>query len=83
MVFRARAFVFGILAALVAVPLAFYHAGVSWLARSFALLAPEPLAFATAGYVEHIGRGSPLDSSLQNRLRHEARMHTRAAPRHI
>lgn len=78
-----RSLAFGILAALLAVPLGFYRWGLDFLQRGLALLAPEPPLQLAGGFAEFTGWGSPLDRSLQNGLRHEAHMRTRGAPRHI
>lgn len=43
---------------------------------------PNELRFATEGYVDFDAQGDPLDSALQQSMRHEAGMRTRAAARH-
>lgn len=59
-----------------------YRAALEFFAVAFALLRPEPFDLSGAGWSDAVPAGAPLDSALQNSLRHEARVPKRSAPRH-
>lgn len=53
-----------------------------FIARAWAFLAPEPLAFTGEGWGgDFAAGGAPIDPALQQSMRHEARVPLYAAPR--
>lgn len=64
-------------------PLRIYCVARDFVLLAFDLFRPEPLDFSRDGWSElaHVG-GAPLDSALQNAMRHEAHQHQRGAVRH-